>query len=238
MKNFVQPTSPALLSIEQLTLGYGDNTVVKNLNFTLYEGDFLCIVGANGSGKSTLVKAILGLIRPQKGHIKYLGGLKRNFIGYLPQFGVSTQFFPASVGEIVLSGALNSLGWKPFYGASQKNRAKQAMKYLKIDHLATANFGNLSGGQRQKVLLARGLCATSKLLILDEPSNSLDFRSKTALYQLLKKLNQEQGLTIILVTHDLDSDSLIGNKILALDHARPFFGNLVDFLQQNGVSHA
>lgn len=234
-----QPPKTTLLSIDRLTLGYENNLVVKNLSLEVQAGDFLCIVGANGSGKSTLVKAILGLIKPRKGRIEYLGGLKRNFIGYLPQFGVANKFFPASVDEIVLSGALNRLGWRPFYGADEKARAKQALRDLKIDHLAQENFGDLSGGQRQKVLLARGLCATSKLLILDEPSNSLDFQSKNELYELLQKLNSEQEITIILVTHDLDSKSLIGDKILALDGEKPFFGKTEDFIKQSrGVYHA
>ncbi len=232
-----QPQKTTLLKIEHLTLGYDDNLVIKNLDLEIQAGDFLCIIGANGSGKSTLVRAILGLIKPKKGRIQYLGGLKRNFVGYLPQFGVTNQFFPASVREVVLSGTLNRLGWRPFYGSAEKKLVKQVLQDLKINHLAQKNFGDLSGGQRQKVLLARGLCATTQLLILDEPSNSLDFDSKTELYKLLQKLNREQGLTIVLVTHDLDSKSLIGNKILALDAEKPFFGKVADFLKQNHGVH-
>lgn len=219
-----------LIEIKNLTLAYGSNVVLKNVNISIDKGDFICIVGPNGSGKSTLIKSILGLIKPVKGEIKY-HDLKQNFIGYMPQETRVDSNFPASVNEIVLSGTLNSLK-SLSYTKEEKNKALIALKLLGIDNILNESFRELSGGQRQKVLLARSLCATSKLLILDEPSNNLDVKSKKDLYKVVKDLNEKQGITIIMITHDLDHDNLIGNKILSLRDEEVFFGSTEDFVRR------
>ena len=220
-----------LIELKNVTLGYGNHTVLKTLNFEIKEGDFLCVVGPNGSGKSTLIKAILGLIKPQNGKIEF-NGLKKNFVGYMPQETKVDANFPASVYEIVLSGTLNKLKVNSFYGKEHKALADNYLKLLNIYNLKNTCFCDLSGGQRQKVLLARSLCATSKLLILDEPSNNLDSNSKRELYQLLDKLNKENGITIIMITHDLDHGNLIGNKILSLREDDIFIGTTKEFVRR------
>ncbi len=221
----------SLIEIKNLSLGYEKNIVLKNLNFDIEDKDFICIVGPNGSGKSTLVKGLLGLIKPIKGKVVY-NGLKKTFIGYMPQETKVDSNFPASVMEIVLSGTLNKLGFNSFYTKEQKKLALYNLKLLKIDNLKDKCFCDLSGGQRQKVLLARSLCATSKLLILDEPSNNLDSKSKKDLYKTITELNQEHGITIIMITHDLDHDNLIGNKILSLRENDIFFGSVDEFVRR------
>ena len=203
-----------LIELKNLSLGYDNQTVLKNINLNIEENDFICVVGPNGSGKSTLIKGILGLIKPIKGKVIY-NNLKQNFIGYMPQETKIDSNFPASVYEIVLSGTLNRLGLKSFYTKKEKEIAQQNLKMLGIENLKDKNFCDLSGGQRQKVLLARSLCATSKLLILDEPSNNLDSKSKKELYKTIIDLNKNHNITIIMITHDLDHDNLIGNKILS-----------------------
>ena len=220
----------SLIEIENVTLGYEKHVVLKNLNLKIEEGDFLCVVGPNGSGKSTLIKSILGLIKPLKGKIRY-NGLKQNFIGYMPQETKVDANFPASVWEIVLSGTLNSLGLKAFYTKEVKERALNNLKLLQIENLKNKSFADLSGGQRQKVLLARSLCATSKLLILDEPSNNLDTKSKESLYKLIDNLNRKK-ITIIMITHDLDHGNLIGNKILSLREDDIFYGSTSEFIRR------
>ena len=120
-----------LIEAKNLTLGYDKKKVLNNLNFVIEENDFLCIVGPNGSGKSTLIKGILGLIKPLEGKVIY-NNLKQNFIGYMPQELKVDSNFPASVYEIVLSGTLNKLGIKPFYGKKEKEKANEALKYLKL----------------------------------------------------------------------------------------------------------
>ena len=220
----------SLIELKNLTLGYEKDIIVKNINMSIEENDFICIVGPNGSGKSTLVKGILGLIKPIKGKVIY-NGLKQNYIGYMPQETKVDQNFPASVLEIVLSGTLNNKhGF--FYTKEQKEEALNNLKLLGIEKIKDRSFCDLSGGQRQKVLLARSLCATSKLLILDEPSNNLDSKSKEELYETIKDLNKNHGITIIMITHDLDHDNLIGNKILSLREDDVFFGSVEDFVRR------
>ena len=221
----------SLIEVKNLTLGYDRHIVLKHINFDIEENDFICIVGPNGSGKSTLVKGILGLIKPIKGKVVY-NGLKQNFIGYMPQETKVDSNFPASVMEIVLSGTLNNLGLKSFYSKKEKEEAINNLKLLGIEKLKNRSFCDLSGGQRQKVLLARSLCATSKLLILDEPSNNLDSRSKKELYNTITDLNKNHGITIIMITHDLDHDNLLGNKILSLREDDVFFGSVDDFVKK------
>lgn len=219
----------SLIELKNLTLGYGNNKVIKKLNINIEEGDFLCIVGPNGSGKSTLIKSILGLIKPLEGKIIYKG-LKQNFIGYMPQEIKIDPNFPASVFEIILSGTLNRAG--NFYRKKEKTIAENSLKLLKIENLKDKYFKDLSGGQRQKVLLARSLCASSKLLILDEPSNHLDTKSKKELYKIVENLNKEKNMTIIMITHDLDHGNLIGNKILSLREDDIFYGSTNEFVRR------
>lgn len=220
-----------LIEIKNLTLGYEKQSVIKNVNMSIDENDFICIVGPNGAGKSTLVKGILGLIKPMKGKVIY-NNLKQNFIGYMPQETKIDSNFPASVLEIVLSGTLNRLGFKCFYTKKEKEIALANLKLLGISNLKDKNFCDLSGGQRQKVLLARSLCASKKLLILDEPSNNLDSKSKKELYKNIVDLNKNKGMTIIMITHDLDHDNLIGNKILSLRENDIFFGSTEEFVRR------
>ena len=220
----------SFIELENVTLGYDKHIVLKNIDLKIEEGDFICVVGPNGSGKSTLIKGILGLIKPLKGKIKY-NGLKQNFIGYMPQETKVDANFPASVSQIVLSGTLNSIGLKPFYSKEAKEKVLKTLKLLNIENIKNKSFADLSGGQRQKVLLARSLCATSKLLILDEPSNNLDTKSKEKLYETIKNLNEE-GITIIMITHDLDHDTLLGNKILSLREDEIFFGTTEEFVRR------
>ena len=221
----------SLIELKNLSLGYENKVVIKNINLEINDGDFICVVGPNGSGKSTLIKGILGLIKPMKGKVIY-HELKKNFIGYMPQEIKVDKNFPASVYEIVLSGTLNKIGFPSFYSSNEKDKVMEVLKILHIDNLKDMNFCDLSGGGRQKVLLARSLCATSKLLILDEPSNNLDSKSKIELYKIIKELNEKKGITIIMITHDLDHDNLIGNKILSLRDNDLFFGNTEEFVRR------
>lgn len=220
-----------LIELQHLSLGYNGRPVLSDINLTIEKHDFICIVGPNGSGKSTLVKGILGLLKPLKGKVIY-HNLKKNFIGYMPQETDVDPSFPASVYEIVLSGTLNQIGHRFFYNQKSKQLAIDSLKTLKIGSLKDRPFCDLSGGQRQKVLLARSLCATSKLLILDEPSNNLDSKSKRELYQTVVNLHRTSDITVIMITHDLDHDNLIGNKILSLRQGDFFFGSTKDFIRK------
>lgn len=206
-----------LLTLKKLRLGYDDKVIIKDASLEIEQGDFACVVGANGSGKSTLIRGILGLIKPKSGKIEYGDGLTQTQIGYLPQETKVDTNFPATVEEIVLTGCLGHMKMRPFYCHSEHHHVLESLKKLGIEHLAKKSFVDLSGGQKQKVLLARSISATKKLLVLDEPSNNLDYKSRKDFYKTLAKLNQEHGLTIIMITHDLDSADLIGNKVITIE---------------------
>lgn len=219
-----------LISCEGVTIGYDGQRAVNNVSFDLEQGDYLCIVGENGSGKSTLVKGLLGLIKPQEGSITF-NGIAPNEIGYLPQQTVIQRDFPASVSEVVISGCLNRCGLLPFYSRAEKDRAADKMKQLSITEIQKKSYRDLSGGQQQRVLLARALCATEKLLLLDEPASGLDPVMTADLYQLVAELNQTQGITVLMVSHDLESAIKYGNKILHMKTKTAFFGSTDDYLK-------
>ena len=205
-----------LIEVKNLSLGYEKENIIENISFSVNKGDFVIVVGKNGAGKSTLIKGILGLIKPKGGSIIFEDGLNQKLIGYMPQETKVSPSFPASVYEIVLSGRINKMGLRPFYNKEDKKKASDALKILNIYNIKNKSFSDLSGGQRQKTLLARSLCATDKLLILDEPSNNLDKLSREEFYLLLMKLNKELGISILMISHDSDLDKVLGNKILKI----------------------
>lgn len=213
----------AQLSCENLTLGYEGRVVSTEVSFSVEAGDYLCIVGENGSGKSTLIKAILGLKPPMAGRVSLGEGLGRGDIGYLPQQTAAQRDFPASVREIVLSGCLNRIGSRPFFGAAHRKRAADNMARLQVDGLARRSFAELSGGQQHRVLLARALCATDRLLVLDEPASGLDPQITDEMYRLIKELN-DGGLTIIMVSHDTQAALRDASHILHLGDTPLFLG--------------
>ena len=163
----------AQILCENLELGYEGRAVVRDLNFEVNRGDYLCVVGENGSGKSTLIKTLLGLKKPMGGEIRFGDGLEPDEIGYLPQQTIVQRDFPASVREIVLSGCLNRTGFRPFYTREEKKKAEDSLERLGIRMLEKRCYRELSGGQQQRVLLARALCATRSMLLLDELFSSL-----------------------------------------------------------------
>ena len=220
----------SLITCTSVTLGYEGNPIVKGLNFAVNQGDYLCIVGENGSGKSTLMKTLLGLKEPMSGILALGDGLRKNEIGYLPQQSGAQRDFPASVYEVVLSGCLNRRGIKPFYSHEDKARAKSNMERLGITHLANRCYRELSGGQQQRVLLARALCATSKLLLLDEPVSGLDPKVTADMYALIESLNKEEGITVIMISHDITAALKYASHILHVSHTPRFFGKTEDYL--------
>lgn len=219
-----------LITCENVSMAYDKVLAISDISFAVEEGDYLCIVGENGAGKSTLVKGILGLMKPESGQITY-SGLAPNQIGYLPQQTMVQKDFPASVQEVVLSGCINATGALPFYTAPLKQRAKAEMERMGLTALRKRCYRELSGGQQQRVLLARALCATSKMLLLDEPVAGLDPIVTAEMYALIQKLNHEDGITIIMISHDIHSAVQYGNKILQLQNAGVFFGPTQEYLQ-------
>lgn len=221
----------AQLICKDVTLGYEGKTVTEHLDFSINSGDYLCIVGENGAGKSTLIKALLGLKSPMSGEIVTGDGLKSSEIGYLPQQTLVQKDFPASVKEIVLSGLLGKCGLRPFYSKQQKAYAKKQMERMNILELQNRCYRELSGGQQQRVLLARALCATGKMLLLDEPVAGLDPKVTKEMYELIHKLNREDGITVIMVSHDISAAVKYSSHILHISHTPLFFGTKEDYIK-------
>ena len=199
---------------KDLAIGYNNIVLAQNINFTVNTGDYLCITGCNGSGKSTLIKAILGLIKPLSGSLTFGDGLTKNSIGYLPQKNVFQNDFPASVEEIVLSGFLGKKRFNSFYTKSEKQKIKEVLQLLGIENLQKKSFLHLSGGQMQKVLLARALCACNGLLVLDEPVSALDPESQKEMYKIVDMLNTEHNISVIMISHDITGVNQYAKQIL------------------------
>lgn len=214
-----------LIVCEHMDLGYEDQDAVIDVSMEIDPGDYLCIVGENGSGKSTLMKGLLGLLKPTGGKLMMDEELKRTGIGYLPQQTVAQRDFPATVYEVVRSGCLSRRGIRPFYTRKENQLALECMEKLNILPLKEHCYRALSGGQQQRVLIARALCATSKLLVLDEPVTGLDPAAIQELYQILQRLNREDGVTILMVSHDIRNVVGQADKILHLGQRVLFYGS-------------
>ena len=225
-----------LIECKNLTAGYEGMPVVKDLSFNVSAGDYLCIVGENGSGKSTLMKTILGLRSALSGEIIFGDGLKQTEIGYLPQQTAAQKDFPA-VREVVLSGCLGRKGLSPFYSKADKKLCDDNIELLGITGITHRSYRNLSGGQQQRVLLARALCATGKLLLLDEPVSGLDPMVTAEMYEIISRLNREQGITIIMISHDLQGALKYGTKILHMESGAYFFGTTAEY-RSTDIFHA
>ncbi len=219
----------SLIECKNVSFAYSGVYVVKDLSFTLDKGDYLCILGENGAGKSTLIKGLLKLKKPKSGSIVMNKEIRTNEIGYLPQASPAQNDFPASVFEIVISGLLSKLGFRPFYGKKEREIARKYMEKLNILDLEHACYRELSGGQKRRVLLARALCSSSKVILLDEPCTGLDPVVTRELYQIIKDVNEKMGVSIIMVSHDIKSSLDYANKVLHLHGEDTFFGSLEDY---------
>jgi zinc transport system ATP-binding protein len=205
-----------IITCQNITLGYSGHAVIRSLSFSVRRGDYFCVVGENGSGKSTLIKGLLGLLIPVEGTIQLGSGLRKNEIGYLSQNAAAKMDFPASVYEIVLSGNLGAMGMRPFYSRREKQKAEENLRLLAISDLKERCYRELSGGQQRRALLARALCAGRKMLVLDEPAAGLDPLVTAEFYRLLKEINRDLGITVIMVSHDIEGTKKYASGILNL----------------------
>lgn len=180
------------------------NNVLESVDLNLYQGDFACVVGPNGGGKTTLLKLILGLIKPSSGSIEVFGkptDTQRQHLGYVPQFSNFESGFPVSVLDVVLMGCLSQDFFWGRYSEQQKDKARWALNETGIEDLSARSFAELSGGQRQRALIARALVSEPKLLLLDEPTASVDIHGTEQFYKMFERLNQ--NFSILMVTHDI-----------------------------------
>ncbi|WP_461255114.1 metal ABC transporter ATP-binding protein [Treponema sp. R80B11-R83G3] len=217
-----------LIDCQNLSFGYDGHITVCGLNFSVQAGDFLLIAGENGSGKSTLVKGLMRLLSPMEGKLSFSPDFKQSQTGFLSQQTAAKQDFPAGVMEIVLSGILGKKGFWPLYTHSEKHTAEEKLRLLEIENLKNRCFRELSGGQQRRVLLARSLCAAEKLLVLDEPFAGLDPLISAQLNTLLEKINRETGMTVIMVSHEIEAANC-ATKVLHLQKQQLFFGSMDNY---------
>ncbi|MCG8411675.1 MAG: ATP-binding cassette domain-containing protein [Bacteroidales bacterium] len=197
-----------ILELNSVFAGYNNEVILKNVSLKVYDDDFIGIIGPNGGGKTTLLNVILGLIKPLKGSVAFFNDIKsgeNNKIGYLPQRNKIDSKFPISVTDVVLSGNLFGTSCIGRYSKQQKIKTSETLNRLGIIDLKNETIGELSGGQIQKVLLARALVSNPRLLILDEPNTFVDNQFEGELYEILKQLNNE--MAIIIVSHDIGTIS-------------------------------
>lgn len=193
-----------VIKVENVSFSYNGYRVLDDVSLTVYERDFLCIVGPNAGGKTTLLKLILGLLKPSSGSIRVFGlppARARSRMGYMPQYATLDPLFPVNVLDVVLMGRLGNGSRFGFFRKADRAAAEEALREMELYDVRNRSFSELSGGQRQRVLIARALVTDPELLLLDEPTSNVDAAVETELFELLSRLNEK--MTVALVTHDL-----------------------------------
>ncbi len=222
-----------LLNCQNLTVRFGSNTVLDGLSFQVEQGDYLSVIGKNGSGKSTLIRCLLRLCPLTGGSITTSEDFRRCDIGYLPQQSGIQKDFPATVEEVVRSGCLGHHKFLPFYTKADKLEAEKNMHRLGICQLRHRSYRTLSGGQQQRVLLARALCATQKLLLLDEPVTGLDPGVSAEFYDIIRELNQQDNIAVIMVSHDIQNGLKDAKHVLYLEENTQYFAPIGAFRESD-----
>ena len=215
-------------AIEATTIhySYGDLPVLDNLSFSVPEGDFFIVIGPNGSGKTTLMKVISGLLKHQKGHLKILNrpieSYKRKAlaktIAFVPQ--TTSVDFPFTVMEVVLMGRSPHLGMLGLEKEEDLKAAERALVFTGVNHLADRKMDQLSGGEQQRVFIARAICQEPQIMLLDEPTASLDLAHQSRVMDLMEKLKKEKGVTIVMVSHDVNLAAMYGDRLVLLKEGR------------------
>jgi zinc transport system ATP-binding protein len=245
------------VEMRDLTVTYNGHVALEDVNLEIEEGKFVGILGPNGAGKSTLLKAILGLVKPTKGKVLVFGQSpervigKGGLVGYLPQRPLTNPTFPVTALDVVLMGRYGKVGLLRRPTPQDRELAMKALERVGITHLATRNIGELSGGEQQRVFIARAICVEPRLLMLDEPTVSLDACAQDELYELIAQLKEEMELTVLMVCHDVGAisrhvdDVVCINRRVHLHQPPPLgrigleqtFGCSVEYLFHGEVPH-
>ena len=219
------------IKVEELSVYYGKTRALNNINLTINDNEFVAFVGQNGSGKSTLLKSMLGLIEPTNGKITITNGATEPTIGYVPQFSSFDKTFPISVREVVLMGAIKGkVSFLFRYSNKDKERANEMMKLLNIYEFRKRHISQLSGGQLQRVLIARALMCNPDIILLDEPTASLDVDAKKHIYEILKELSKDR--TVVLISHDAGIISKYVDKVALLNQRLVYYGTPADMFSK------
>ncbi|MCL4339262.1 metal ABC transporter ATP-binding protein [Patescibacteria group bacterium] len=219
-----------IIELKNISFSYGNELVVKDVNLEVHKGDYLGIIGVNGGGKSTLLKLMLGLLTPTKGHIYlYDKGIKQfhdwSKIGYISQQAAHIDpSFPMTVAEVVQMGRYPKLGLFHFPGKKDKEIVRRALDDVEMWRFKDRLVGDLSGGQQQRVFIARALAGEPEVIILDEPTVGVDVATQKQFYSLLQRLNRENNLTLILVSHELDVVAHEATEIAYINRSLIYWG--------------
>lgn len=235
MTNIELNFNMAIIELKNVSVSYNSHEALKDISCAIEPGDFIGLVGPNGAGKTTLIKAIFGLVPVKEGSIELFGTPAKKFanwgkIGYLPQQSSSINpLFPATAREVILLGLLSQKKWPRKVTKADKIKVNEIAEKLKITDLNKRMLSELSGGQQQKVLLARSLVSMPEILIFDEPSTALDPDSRESFFQLIKELNKNSGIAVILITHDTGYVGRFAEKLMYLDKKMIYYGKFSDF---------
>lgn len=210
-----QSQATEIINFNHVYFKYENTFILENVNFKIYNKEFVALVGPNGGGKTTLLKLITKILKPTKGTINFIVTDNQIQIGYVPQYLYHDMAFPISVLEVVLLGLIGKYTIKLYFNKREKNKAYETLKLLGISNLANKPFSSLSGGQKQRVLIARALISNPNILILDEPTSNVDYDTEIKLLDILKELNKH--VTIILATHDIAFISSIVTKVICVN---------------------
>jgi len=217
-----------IVNVENISFSYGRGNILEDVSTAIHEGDFIGIVGPNGSGKSTLLKLLLGIIKPQKGTIKYFGTELAKFsdrgkIGYIPQKATSfNQGFPATVEEVVAANLYPEIGLAGRIKKEHREKVYEALDTVRMLEYKNRIIGRLSGGQQQRVFIAKALVSSPSIIFMDEPTVGIDHKSEENFYELMEYLNKNKGITLVMVTHDIGAISRKVNRVLCLSEGRLF----------------
>jgi zinc transport system ATP-binding protein len=218
----------SIVLVKDLFVRRQGHPVLEDLNLELFDGDFLGLIGPNGGGKSTLLKVMLGLIKPDRGDVKIFGlepVKARKLIGYMPQKTIFDPSFPVKAIDVVLMGRFSRKGLFRGYGSEDREAALDALEDVGMREYAEREIGAFSGGEQQRVFVARSLVSEPKLLLLDEPTAGVDAAQQTEFYDLLCRLNRMKGIAIVLVSHDITAISKYVNKIACLNQRLYYHGS-------------
>lgn len=227
-----------LIDIRNVSYDYGYGDVLKDVSFPINTKDFLAIIGPNGAGKTTLIKIILGLLKPHSGRVEIMGKTVEEFkdwkmIGYVPQKATSIDsLFPVSVKEVVAMGILSSLRFPRLSGENER-RVFTALRQVGMEDYKNRRIGKMSAGQQQRVFIARALADRPKILILDEPTTGVDARTREHFYEMLHKLNEEEGITIVLITHEVGIINRHVAQVACLDLTLVYHGSHDEFCRSD-----
>lgn len=234
----MQMTNTRAIEVNDVCFGHDGNPILEHITFSVDEGEYLGVIGPNGGGKTTLFRIILGLVKPDSGTVLLYGQpisqfKERYLIGYVPQrVALSDMYFPATVEEVVKSGRTPRMGLFKRYKANDKEAVENAMEMSGVAVLKDRLIGNLSGGERQRVFIARALAGEPRLLILDEPEVGVDLNAQEQFYSFVDKLNSQLGMTVLLISHDIDVVAHQSKTVLCLNRKLVCHGPPKQFINE------